>query len=193
MQCGAVCCSVVQCVTVCYSVLQCVTGHIWTLVQLRHLTVRYCRHMDESCHILISHKWVMWHAWISYVTHVNESCHIIMEERYFIYHIRHNRKWFTLHMSRGHATYLNELCQKCKVTLFYLSRILHMSHINGRCRDLCTPTLTKRVFICARVFLCVIQIMHGCHELGPFICHKKGICHMTDETVMSRLTYEWIM
>jgi len=136
--------------------------------------------MDESCHILISHKWVMWHAWISYVTHVNESCHIIMEERYFICHTRHNRKCFTLHMSRGHATYLNELCQKCKVTLFYLSRMLHNSYINGRCRVLCTPTLTKRVFIYARVFMCVIQIMHRYHELGPFICHNpmNVFCHI---------------
>ena len=58
--------------------------------------------------------------------------------------------------------------------------MLHMSYINGRCRVLCTPTLTKRVFIYARVFMCVIQIMHRYHELGPFICHNpmNVFCHI---------------
>jgi len=91
--------------------------HIW-----HDSFARATPHVNESCHMLMSHityEWVMSHMWMSQVTHVNESDHTCW--------------WVMLQVDESYHAWLSHVAySSCHVTYVYILRAT--SHIFPSCK-----------------------------------------------------------
>jgi len=134
-------------------------------------------HMNESCHISMSHTAHM----NEHGTHINESCHTYMHEschtyRWIMSHIymgrlktavgRYTYEWIVVHISMSHSAHINEL--------FY-TWMSHVTHMNGAVKELGGQIDINKLWHTPQRVIPHIWMNDG--------THINELCH----------TYEWVM